>query len=236
MRLVLLYTLAFFFSKQQAQTQELEQKAELWLGYISSVRISEKLYLWNDFHFVPKSFFVSRHGLSYELAQGLRISGGYAWVQVSVQGNAKLERKEHRPWAQIEWRKKLAENYSLRMRYRHDWRYRQEVEGGQVQEQYSLTQRKRLMLGLRRELGHWGKAAIHIDILNEFLLNNNKARGFHIDQNRSYLLFGYRRASFTLLCGYDLRLIPNSSGRLATIRHGLTLWLIHSMNWRRKNC
>ena len=90
---------------------------EFWGAYISSVQLSEKYSLWNDFHLVTNSFFISRHGLTRHFGKALSLSGGYAWLRTSTSFSDHLIRQEHRPWLQLEWVTKLSpkNNYRIQL-------------------------------------------------------------------------------------------------------------------------
>jgi hypothetical protein len=69
----------------------------------------------------------------------------------------------------------------------------------------------------------------HLDLINETLLNTGKKIDNGLDQTRSYLLAGYTHPKLTMLAGYHQRLVPNTSNNW-TFNHGITVWLIHSIN------
>ena len=71
-----------------AATRTDEVSPQVWLGYITSYRFNEKYSLWNDWHIVPTSFFVSRHGLTRHLSQQVSMSGGYAWGFLPTPGSS----------------------------------------------------------------------------------------------------------------------------------------------------
>lgn len=207
--------------------QSIQHRGEVWGGYISSIRLNEKLSLWNDFHFVATSFFVSRHGLTYAPRPNIAITGGYAWVATATSFSDRLIRNEHRPWGQVVWRPAVAGKIGYQFRFRYDARWRQDVAGGEVLNGRIFYSRLRLMARLRwplRELPEGQQ--IHFDLMDEYLFNAGTQVRNGMDQNRLYLLLGYSKTKLSILGGYHWRAIPGP-GRDFTFRHGCTVWVIH---------
>ena len=208
-------------------------RPEIWLGYISSIPIKGNWSFWNDFHYVPQGFFASRQGISYRVHPQVQMTVGYAWVTTATPSTTALVRPEHRPWGQIEWRRPLSAKYGLRLRYRHDWRFRRALMDGEVQDNYIQVQRYRFMFGLQRLLKLDSKGRRwQLNLLNELLLQTGQGVSHPLDQNRSYLLLSLSQGSWTWMGGYDFRLIR--SGEVYNARHGLTLWAVHNFELFRK--
>ncbi len=107
------------------QSKTVLSRETIWLGYMTSVRFSEKYSVWNDFHFVPETFGVARTGLTHHLGR-LNLTGGYAylWLTPGI-GNPKLSRPEHRPWGQAFISTPISSSWVLSQRVRYDARFRQ---------------------------------------------------------------------------------------------------------------
>lgn len=218
--------LLIFTLKSNGQTVH---EGEAWLGYITTYKLRDKLYLWNDFHFVPGGFFVSRHGLSYRPNKRFNLTGGYAWVATSTSFTNRLERREHRPWGQIEYNTPIARKSSLRARIRYDARIRNRIAGNEVLDDYMFYSRLRVMTSYRFVVKKFSETTrTHFNVMNEFLVNaGHEVGGWNMDQNRVYLLGGFDVANLTILLGYHNRIIPAQAGG-GTMKHGLTLWLVQT--------
>lgn len=209
-------------------------RSEAWLGYITSYRLNEKWGIWNDFHYVGQTFFVSRHGLTYFAQRNLEISGGYAYVATSLPGGTTIERPENRIWGQVETRITFNRRWIIRARCRHDARFRQAIDQGQLLNEKVLSMRYRFLVGLRYKVIRFDSGrSIHANVLNEFLLHSGSAiQTGVIDQNRTYLLAGFTLKRMTLMVGYHNRLLPNIQTGNLSVRHGLTLWGVQSFGWK----
>ena len=226
---LLLSLLLWGLSPTRSTAQTFTHRGELWLGYITSLPLTPRVAIWNDFHFMAQSFFVSRHGLTYTLSPQSRLSGGYAWLATATSFSQRLIRHEHRLWWQIDNRFPLTDRLSLRLRFRHDIRYRQALQGEEVLDSWIMYHRLRLMPGIRYTLRKLpNQRSVHLNVLDEVLVNLGGQVRNGLDQNRLYLLLGHSRPGLTILGGYDNRLIPRGSGQYS-MRHGLTVWVIHTL-------
>ncbi|MBS9525392.1 DUF2490 domain-containing protein [Litoribacter alkaliphilus] len=223
--------LIFSISKLPAQT--VEHEGEFWGAYISSIRVTEKWAVWNDFHWATTSFFVSRHGLTYFFSPNLSASGGYAWVTTATSFSEKLIRDEHRPWGQVVGNFWLSEEVSYQLRFRYDARFRQKIEGQEVLQDRLFYNRLRFMATLRIPVHTINSQTnVQLRIMDEILYNAGGQIDNGIDQNRLYILPTFTYRNLSVLAGYHWRLIP-SSGRTLN-RHGLSFWVIHNMDFRKR--
>lgn len=233
MRLAFAVMLAIFTGTACSQSNH-QHGFEYWGAYISSLQVSEKYALWNDFHFVNHAFLLSRHGITRNLGKGLSLSGGYAWVRTSTSFSNRLIRQEHRPWFQLEWTTPLSPKNSYRLRFRYDNRFRQRISGTELADDFILQNRLRLMNSIRlmaKDLGA-GKS-LHINIMNETLLQFGQGiDGLRLDQNRSYLLGGISIPHTTILGGYHVRILPGAGA--TRFQHGITMWVVQRFDLRRK--
>jgi hypothetical protein len=219
----------FFFAAALSLTATAQTNAqpELWGGYITSYSLNEKWALWNDFHFVPKAFWINRHGITRSIGEDGRLTAGYAYVLTASSFSTQLRRNEHRPWAQFEYSKPISEKIGCRARLRYDRRIREKVDRTDFAEGWIAYNRWRLMLSIRYRLSSYSHGrSLHLNLLNEILLNTGKQfDGNVLDQNRTYLMLSYSWPKVRLQCGPHIRAIPNASGQL-NYRYGLTLWVI----------
>lgn len=210
-----------------------EVSPQYWLGYITSYRLNEKYSLWNDWHYVPTSFFVSRHGLTRHLSQQVSISGGYAWSLLTTPGSGsdRLDRFEHRPWAQLLMTIPLGTKYTFTHRLRYDARFKQNVTNGETDTGFVFNHRVRYMMSFRRPitgLRLWDQIPFAV-VGNEVLVNfGENILGNQIDQVRTYVMLGYQTGNITVQGGYMYRYVPASTAGTFYHYHTTTLWVTHT--------
>lgn len=225
---VIIVSIFLCITKQDSFAQNHRHECETWFGYISSVKVSEHWAIWNDFHFVPNSFFVNRHGLTYVSSKHLDITAGYANILTTAPFSQSLIRHEHRPWGQVVGRIGLNKHFSLRSRFRYDARFRKGIEEQSIIDNYIFYHRLRLFNNIRYSLMPNGKPTWHFDILHEFLYNIGKQVDNGTDQHRVFLLAGRHIKGLNIMVGYHLRAIPQANGYL--LRHGFTIWMVHNLS------
>lgn len=225
--------LSVFAGNIAAVNRSDDVSAQYWLGYITSWRLSPKYSLWNDWHIVPTSFFVSRHGITRHLSQQVSFTGGYAWALLSVAGSGsdKLNRFEHRPWAQLIMNLPLGTKYTFSNRVRYEARFRENTAAGQIQDGFTFNHRLRVMLSFRRPLigiRLWNETPFVV-VGNEILLNfAEHITGNQLDQTRSYVMLGYQTGGLTIQGGYMYRYVPASAAATFNHYHTTTLWVTHA--------
>ncbi len=203
---------------------------EVWLGYITSWQIGPKLYLWNDFHYVTESFWIDRHGLSWQFEKGHTITGGFAFLLTATSYTTALVRDEYRPWCQYEGTGSLGEKYGWRLRLRYDHRIRREIENNDLTDDFIQYNRWRLMATLRRELKKYSNGnRININLHNEILFNQGEeAPPTLVDQYRLFLLMGFSMPHISVQAGLHDRMIPN--GTALAHKWGFTIWVTQRFN------
>ena len=190
---------------------------EVWGGYIQSYYLGKNWSLWNDFHYVPNSFVVGRHGLTYQIPRGMAISGGYAWLLTASPAEEGLTRRESRLWMQAEQFHELNTRWTLRWRFRYDARYRQNLESGIPIDTRSLTHRPRFLLGFRYHICELSASAtLTFNLLNEFIVQHNSTVPLHwVDQHRIFFMPTLRYKQSTIMLGPLLRLLPSTSSGMS---------------------
>jgi hypothetical protein len=213
--------------------QQVEHEGEFWGSYISSVRVSDKWGIWNDFHYTTNSFFLSRHGLTYFFNPNITASGGYAYVTTATSFTNQLVRDEHRPWGQVVGNFPLTDKILYQLRFRYDARFRQGISGTEFLEERIFYNRLRAMAMIRFHVHNISdRTNIHFRVMNELLFNAGGQATNGVDQNRLYLLPAITHRNLTVLTGYHWRVIPHP-GRNTVYKHGLTFWVLHTMDFRR---
>jgi hypothetical protein len=215
------------------QNKSIKSQQQFWLGYITSAQITERIAIWNDFHFVPKGFWVARTGLTWQW-QNASVTGGFAYLGLPLSAsNRSLRRNEYRPWAQITWNT-VPQNdsrFTLNTRIRYDARFRQDVENGNLTEEYPFTNRVRVALSARYKLKPLGKNwQPFLNAGTELLLNFGKHVTFNtFDQFRINGTIGISTGSVSLQSGYMYRLVQ--TGPFSYVgNHTLLCWVNHRIN------
>lgn len=91
------FLLSCFCLQSQTTIKKVAERNQLWLGWMTSGKISDKISLWNDFHYVPETFLVLRTGISYHVLPNFTVTGGYAYLNLpTISDDIKLNRTEHR--------------------------------------------------------------------------------------------------------------------------------------------
>lgn len=206
-----------------------EFQEELWGGLILNARVADHWSLWQDMHLVPGNFYVTRSGVTYHHRDRWVVTGGYATVLTSTPFTNRLIRTEHRPWGQAEVRIPLASGKQIRTRLRYDARFRREIDGLALTENYTFYHRVRFMVGLRLPLR---KPGVALNFMNETLLNaGENAPSNVLDQTRLFNLLEFPVGPIRMMTGYHIRPIPLPSGGVR-VRHGLSVWVMYGIDGR----
>jgi hypothetical protein len=218
----------------EAQQKEVRHDEQLWIGYMTSARVSEHFSIWNDFHYIPGGFGVARTGLTKHFPHRIDLTAGYAHVWLPVAGE--LRRHEHRPWGQVVIPTPLGGNFALQHRLRWDLRYRQRVADGQIAEGYTFNHRARLQTIIRRNFPDLalGEVVPSLVLANELLMNLGWEASAPFDQNRISLMASARYRGLMLQAGYMNRYVQAATPGRFTSNHTLVIWLFHNIDLRSK--
>ncbi|MFN4298130.1 MAG: DUF2490 domain-containing protein [Thermaurantimonas sp.] len=204
---------------------------------MSSIKLSERISIWNDLHYVPESFFIYRTGLSWHFTPQVVGTAGYAFLNTSPIVDGLLARSEHRPWGQLVFNFKIGEAAQFNHRVRYDYRIRQSVLAGEILDgEWVANHRLRFMSSLRfplvgRSLGNYKP---FFSINNEILFNFGKNIIWnYFDQNRSWINFGYQIPNATFQLGYMLRWVQGSTPGNVTYYHTALFWVTHVIDSRK---
>jgi hypothetical protein len=217
-----------------AQQKEVLQQEQVWLGYMTSGRVSERFSVWNDFHYIPGGFGVVRTGLTAHLPHRMDVTAGYAYVWLPV--GEQLRRREHRPWGQVVVPTPLGGNFALQHRLRWDMRYRQRVMAGELADGYTLVHRARVQAVLRRNFPGLAVGGVVPSLVaaNELLMHLGRESAAPFDQNRISLMAAARYKGLMLQAGYMNRYVQSATPGRFSSNHTLVIWLFHTMDWRSK--
>ncbi|MFN7488261.1 MAG: DUF2490 domain-containing protein [Chryseotalea sp.] len=217
----------------KAQTNKsIKANQQIWFGYMTSAPINSRYSLWNDFHFVPKGFWVARTGITRNW-DNVTFTGGFAYLGLPVSANNKsLKRNEYRPWAQITWNTTTRSHLSFNTRIRYDARFRQKVLEGELTDDYPFTNRMRLAFSARYTFNPDSKKfPLFTQVGSEFLLNFGKEVTYHtFDQLRINVTLGVKRKKLTIQSGYMYRLVQ--TGPVSYVgNHTILCWVNHQIDW-----
>lgn len=239
--LLFFFQLSLFYGLNydlKAQNDVIDNE-QVWVGYMTSSRISEKYYIWNDYHYVPDGFFVARTGLTRRFFENLDLTAGYAYLNLPVtsEGN-ELNRNEHRPWAQMVVNHKVSNKLYMTNRIRYDMRYRQDFGNGELFDTYSFNHRIRILIGMRIPL--YGEKIMRgtpfLSVTNEILMNygRNVTSPNYLDQNRFWVNLGWQFTDLSVQIGYMNRFVQPPTGDIMIRNHTLVVWVTQSFDFRKK--
>ena len=223
-----------------AQEKQVDTDSQVWTAAFGNIRFSDANSLFVDLHYVGHSFAVTRAGIVYHLSNDIAATAGFArlWLTVPGSGHDRLERHEHRPWAQVFVRSPLPGNFSMTHRLRYDLRFRERVANGEVRQGYNFNHRLRLQETVQLNLP-WlklGKVTPYVVLADEVLLNFGEEVVYNtFDQNRLSLMVGGQLRSIRLQTGYMNRFVQSAAapGRYSNI-HTLVIWLFYNLDIRRQ--
>lgn len=208
-----------------------EHEGEVWLAYIGSISVGQKWRIWHDYQFANRAFLLIRPGITYLGRADIHWTAGYAYVRTTAPGGDRINRPEHRPWAQAVKNFDLHPRWRYQIRLRYDARFRADLDVNQqpVRDACSFNHRHRVMQQLRYTIKNYPNGSqLHADLMNEVLVNSGRKIDFGLDQLRTFALAGYSTQSLTILTGYHQRFFPDR-GNGSRFRHGLTFWVIHRL-------
>jgi hypothetical protein len=209
-------------------------KDQLWVGYMTSITLSDRYSLWNDLHVVPGSFAIIRTGLSRSLFPNSTVTGGYAFLFLPTGSTNHLERQEHRPWAQLQFTLPAGHEWTLSQRIRYDARFKQNISEEEPADGFSFNHRVRLLISLRKDLAKPRRRmfAPYAVLSNEVLLNFGKEITYNtFDQNRLALSFGVQREQIQYQLGLMNRFVQTGPSTF-TLNHTLILWVTQKFDLR----
>ena len=229
-----------------AQTKHTEYFQQVWLGYFNQARFSNKFGTWTDLHLRTKDNFfedlsqaIVRLGLTYYLADDVKLTAGYAYVNhFPADNHENISQPEHRPWQQLQWHSRypklrLMQWFRLEERWRRKVLNNDELADGynfnfrlryNILSQFPLN-KKRFQAGtfslvLSNEVFvNFGK-----QIVNNYFDQNRFFAGFHYYvNNHDQLQFGYMNVFQQLAAGNQYKSV--SAARL---------FYFHNLDLRKK--
>jgi len=240
---VLLISLFFLYTTVTGQSVKIVNPQQgTWLGYLNQTRFSTHWGLWVDLHHRRTDFAdrtsqnLVRAGLTYFLADNLRLTAGYAYVGSHLSPSG-IIRPEHRPWQQIWWTGRSG-RLNLLQWVRAEQRYNHRINGDQLGDGYGFNWRLRYNIMLQIPLkGETIQPHVpNFVVQNEAFLNFGKqivANTF--DQNRFFVGMSYPFSKHLLgQLGYMNQFIQQPSGTVYVNNHTLRLFVFHTLDVRRQ--
>lgn len=219
-----------------SQTKDVNDVKQVWLGYMSSTRLSQHYSWWNDFHFVPQGFFVARTGITRHI-KSVNLTAGYAYLLLPTYSGSSLQRKEHRPWAEIFYTLPVNKSVQFIQRYRYEARFKENVKDSMVTNGYSFTNRARLFFGLRKNF-KWNESAKitpFILVADELLVNFGANVTYNtFDQNRILVSIGLQKGNTQYQLGYMNRFVQTGVSEFSN-NNTICIWVTQKFSLQKKH-
>jgi hypothetical protein len=206
---------------------------ETWWGLMTSVQVSNKLSIWNDFHHVPRLFIIYRTGITFHpRSDNFVTTAGYSYLELTAPfSDGKLIRPEHRPWMQTIYRVPSTKKLSTSFRFRYDARFIRDLKPGAFAETYSFNHRWRFNNSLRY---NWGDiiakdTRFFTTMLNESLITTGPGPNGAPFEHRTHFLAQFGKGNFIYSLGYIVRYVDVNPS-LARVNHGPVIWLTMNLN------
>ena len=197
----LLFALVMLSGKVSAQKQ-VESVQQVWGAYFNQTRFSDHWGMWADLHVRTKEHFftnlsqtIARFGLTYYVNDKVKLTAGYAYVNIFPADNhANISQPEHRPWQQVQWhtnseKLRIMQWVRLEERFRHKIKNNDELADG-----YNFNYRLRYNYFMMIPLGkvRFAKNTLSAVVNDEVHVNFGKEIVYNtFDQNRFFVGFAY---------------------------------------------
>jgi Protein of unknown function (DUF2490) len=245
-RLVLFVAITFTATIANAQTKQTESIQQVWLGYFNQTRFSNKWGMWVDLHLRTKEDFfnhlsqaIVRAGLTYYLNDDVKLTAGYAYVNIYPGDNHKyVSQPEQRPWQQIQWHTKYTK-LRLMQWLRLEERYRRRILNDyELAPGYSFNYKLRYNFYAQFPLS---KKSFQPKTLS-FVVNDELHINFgkqivnnYFDQNRFFLGFAYHvNKHDNLQFGYMNLFQQLAAGNRYKSIHAARIFYFHNLDLRKQ--
>jgi hypothetical protein len=241
----IVFTTFFLFLKLSAfsqVTKTVVQHQQAWLGYFNQTRLSDRWGIWADLHHRRTDFLdrpslnVYRAGLTYYLADNLRLTAGYAYINSFLSPSGVI-RPEHRPWQQIWWSGRSG-RLNLVQWVRAEQRFNHRIQGDQLADDYSFNWRFRYNFLLQIPFkGQTIQPGVPNFVLqDELFVNAGKQITYnYFDQNRFFVGLSYPFSkAFTVQAGYMNQFVQQPIGNAFVSNRTLRLFIFHTLDLRKQ--
>lgn len=224
---------AFTFSQNK-----INEKQQIWLGYITQTKLSYHLSWWNDAHWVPESFGIVRTGLIYHFGKEKQFTAtfGYAFATFYPPEGKSTFRPEHRPWGQSTYQHQY-NSFTFLHRLRYEARYREIIVDDNLQNEFNFNYRFRYLLQMRYFLKTEKTGKLFLTASDELLFNAGSEikNSFRLDQNRISAGLGYQYKNVTFQLAYMNQLIESNVDNTFKMNHNLQLLVFHHFDLKKKS-
>lgn len=228
-----------FFSLKSHSQEDFIYENQVWIGYLTSAKVSDRISIWNDAHFVPESFLIVRTGATYHFNFSEKVRGtstlGYGRLWLYSRNDITPTRNEFRPWGQTTATFNL-NKFRITNRFRYDARFRQKIEDDILLDTYEFNWRLRYFLMAQYPIyknleknTEW-----YAYFYNEILYDTGKnvTNGFRLNQNRFTVGIGYKFDNLKIQLGY-LNMIKNpTTDGSKTFANTAMLMVFHNFDFR----
>lgn len=229
-----------------AQSKQIEEQEQVWLGYFNQTRFSKRWGIWLDIHLRTKDNFVEnlgqfiiRPGITYYLTDDAKFTAAYAFINHFPGDNHKnISMPEHRPWQQFQWhtrypRVRLMQWFRLEERFRRKIRNDNELADG-----YNFNWRLRYNILAQFPLSkkRFAPGTVSVVASNEVFVNFGRQIMYNVfDQNRFFAGFHYHvNKHDNLQLGYMNVFQQLQAGNRYRTIHALRLFYFHNLNFFHK--
>lgn len=229
-------------SYAQKQTENVQQ---VWLGYLTQTRFSDKWGLWADFHVRTREDFftglyhtITRVGVTYHFSEQVRLTAGYAYVHhFPAENHPDVAQPEHRPWQQLQWN-----TNSGRVKWtngiRLEERYRRRIVNEHLGKGYNFNYRLRYNMLLMVPMGKkpFAPNSLSLAVNDEIQVNLGKQIvNNYFDQNRFFVGLAYHvTAKSNLQFGYMNVFQQLAAGNKYRSVHVPRIFYFHQIDLRKK--
>ncbi|WP_232325849.1 DUF2490 domain-containing protein [Spirosoma montaniterrae] len=220
----------------------IQPRQQAWFGYLNQTRFSTHWGTWTDIHFRRTDFLdrasqnLYRVGLTYYVADQVRLTAGYAYIQSFLPTGT--IRPEHRPWQQIWWAGRVGRINATQW-IRLEQRFNRRIQGDQLRDGYTFNWRFRYNLLVQMPL--WGTPVVrpgvpNVVVQNELFVNAGKEITYNVfDQNRLFAGLSYPVNKHLLAqVGYMNQYVQLPAGNTFNNNHTLRLFIFHNLDFRKQ--
>lgn len=209
------FLLILFQSVQSFSQEDFIYENQVWVGYITDTKVSDKFSIWNDAHYVPESFLILRTGATYRFNFSEKVKGsttlGFARLWLYSRNETTPTKNEYRPWGQttasFSWNK-----FRITNRFRYDARFKQRMVNNVLLDEFEFNWRWRyfLMASYPISTNTEKNTEWYAYSYNEILFDSGKniTNGFRLNQNRFTVGVGYKFDNMKIQVGY-INMIKN---------------------------
>ncbi len=240
-KLIFCCAISIFSSLKSLAQEDFIYENQVWIGYLTSARISDRISIWNDAHFVPESFLILRTGATYHFNFSEKVRGtstlGFARLWLYSRNDLTPTRNEYRPWGQTTATFNL-NKFTITNRFRYDARFRQEIEDNILLDNYEFNWRLRYFLMAQYPIykNSEKNTEWYAYSYNEILYDTGKnvTKGFRLNQNRFTVGIGYKFDNLRIQLGY-LNMIKNPATNGSKVfANTAMLMVFHNFDLRTK--